>query len=86
MKCGKIKELYFYLGKKKESIIEKEFELSLMRSVLERVERGFIKTYKPIIDDVPYRFFDNMKDYSIWCNKKLPGWLGYGKAKQSFYK
>lgn len=79
---NKIKGLYYCYSKEdKGIIIKKEFELSLMRSVWERVDRGFIKTYKPIIDDAPYRFFNRIEDYKNWCNKKLPGWMGYGKAE-----
>ena len=41
---------------------------------------AFIKTYKPILDDAPYRSFDTMADYRDWCQKNLPDWLGYGRT------
>ena len=76
------KKLFYYFGKKnKKYIVKKEFEIALKQNILERVDRGFIKTYKPIMDDIPYRIFKSMRDYKNWCNKKLPRWLGYGKAK-----
>jgi len=40
---------------------------------------AFIKTYKPVLDDAPYRAFDTMEDYRRFC-ASLPRWLGYGRA------
>ena len=53
----------------------KRFEASLKRSVKERIQLGFIKTYKPVINDAPYRSFETMAEYKKWCNK-LPKFLG----------
>ena len=39
---------------------------------------AFIHTYKPVLDDAPYRSFDTMEEYRAWCARQLPGWLGYG--------
>lgn len=39
---------------------------------------GFNYTYKPILDDAPWRSFDSMKEYREWCEKNLPSYLGYG--------
>ncbi len=41
---------------------------------------AFIKTYKPVLDDVSFRAFDTMADYRKWCQENLPGWLGYGRV------
>lgn len=80
-KFRKSKGLFYCLGKVDEkSMQRKEFEISLKRSVLERVRRGFIKTYRPVMDNAPYRIFSRMQDYKSWCEKKLPEWLGYGKT------
>jgi hypothetical protein len=75
--------LFYFLGKigDGESLLKKEFELALRRPVVQRIRRGFIKTYKPVLDDAPYRIFQNMRSYKLWCEKRLPGWLGYGKAR-----
>ena len=82
MVMNKTKSLSYYIGRAEEELItKKEFAISLKRTVSERINRGFIKTYKPVIDDAPYRIFDTMQDYKNWCEKKLPKWLGYGKAK-----
>jgi hypothetical protein len=54
-----------------------EFEAAARRSLEERFKYSFIKTYKPVMDDAPYRSFDTMKDYRRWCEENLPDWLGY---------
>ena len=40
---------------------------------------AFIRTYKPVLDDAPFRAFDTMEEYRQWCEKNLPDWLGYGR-------
>jgi hypothetical protein len=57
----------------------REFEAAARRSVEERIRYGFIKTYKPVMDDAPYRVFDTTADYRKWCEENLPSWLGYGR-------
>ncbi len=56
-----------------------EFEAAGRRSVAERIRYGFIWTYKPVLDDEPYRSFESMAEYRDWCEKNLPSWLGYGR-------
>jgi hypothetical protein len=41
---------------------------------------AFIHTYKPVLDDEPFRAFDTMEEYRRWCEENLPGWLGYGRV------
>jgi hypothetical protein len=57
-----------------------EFEAASRRSLKVRMKYAFVKTYKPVLDDAPYRSFDTMADYRDWCQKNLPDWLGYGRA------
>lgn len=78
-KDGKI---YYSIGRinEKENLMM-EFETSLNKRVYERITQGFIKTYKPVMDDTPYRVFDKIGDYRKWCEKFLPEWLGYGREK-----
>jgi hypothetical protein len=57
---------------------EAEFEAAARRSLRGRFRYAFIRTYKPILDDAPYRAFDTMADYRAWCDAHLPAWLGYG--------
>jgi hypothetical protein len=57
-----------------------EFEAAAKRSVRERIRYGFIRTYKPVMDDATFRSFDTMEDYRRWCEANLPAWLGYGRV------
>ena len=45
-----------------------------------RFRYAFIRTYKPVLDDAPYRSFDTMAEYRQWCETHLPSWLGYGRT------
>lgn len=58
-----------------------EFAAASKRSLEERVRYGFVKTYKPVMDDAEYRSFNTTAEYRQWCEENLPSWLGYGKAK-----
>jgi len=60
---------------------EAEFEAASKRSLEERMNYSFIKTYKPVLDDAPYRTFDTMEEYRQWCDDNLPEWLGYRRVK-----
>lgn len=57
-----------------------EFEAASRRSLETRLNYAFIKTYKPVLDDARFRSFATMADYRAWCEKELPGWLGYGRV------
>lgn len=56
-----------------------EFEAASRRPLQVRVRYAFIKTYRPVLDDEPFRAFDTMEDYRRWCEAELPDWLGYGR-------
>ena len=57
-----------------------EFEAAARRSLPLRMRYAFIKTYKPVLDDAPFRSFDSMEQYRQWCKANLPDWLGYGRV------
>ncbi len=57
-----------------------EFEAAARRPLKTRFRYSFIRTYKPVLDDAPYRSFDTMEDYRRWCEENLPDWLGYGRV------
>lgn len=57
-----------------------EFEAAARRPLSARFEYAFIRTYKPVLDDAPYRAFETMADYRAWCERELPPWLGYGRT------
>jgi hypothetical protein len=56
-----------------------EFEAAARRPLPLRIKYAFIKTYKPVLDDAPYRSFETMEEYRRWCENNLPDWLGYGR-------
>jgi hypothetical protein len=57
-----------------------EFEAAARRPLKTRLRYAFIRTYKPVLDDAPYRAFDTMEEYRRWCQEHLPEWLGYGRV------
>ncbi|MFN0063630.1 MAG: hypothetical protein ACKVPX_14075 [Myxococcaceae bacterium] len=58
-----------------------EFEAAARRPLRQRFKYAFIKTYKPVLDDAPYRVFDTMDDYRKFCERELPEWLGYRRKQ-----
>jgi hypothetical protein len=57
-----------------------EFEAAARRPLETRFRYAFIRTYKPVLDDAPFRAFDTTADYRRWCEDNLPDWLGYGRV------
>jgi hypothetical protein len=57
-----------------------EFEAAARRPLATRFRYAFIRTYKPVLDDEPFRAFDTTADYRRWCEQHLPDWLGYGRV------
>ena len=57
-----------------------EFEAAARRPLEQRLRYAFIKTYKPVMDDAPYRSFETTAEYRDWCQSNLPDWLGYGRV------
>lgn len=55
-----------------------EFDAAAARPLKVRLRYTFVHTYKPVLDDEPYRSFDSTAAYRRWCNENLPDWLGYG--------
>ena len=57
-----------------------EFEAAARRPLRVRFRYAFIRTYKPVLDDAPYRSFETTEEYRRWCNEALPAWLGYASV------
>ena len=57
-----------------------DFDSASRRPLPLRMKYAFIHTYKPVLDDEPFRSFDTMADYRDWCERHLPSWLGYGRV------
>ena len=53
----------------------------MARPVALRMKYGFVRTYKPVLDDAPWRSFDSMEEYRRWCEDNLPEYLGYKRSK-----
>jgi hypothetical protein len=45
-----------------------------------RIKYGFCRTYKPVLDDAPWRAFDSMAEYRKWCEANLPDYLGFRRV------
>ena len=58
---------------------EEEFAAAARRPLPVRLRYSFARTYKPILDDMPYRSFEHMDGYRRWCETQLPSRLGYGR-------
>ena len=56
-----------------------EFEAAARRSLETRFRYAFIRTYKPVLDDAPFRSWNSTAEYRNWCEQNLPDWLGYGR-------
>ncbi len=57
-----------------------DFEAAARRTLEQRINYSFFRTYWPVLDDAPYRAFDPMEEYRRWCEVNLPSWLGYGRG------
>ncbi len=45
-----------------------------------RLKYGFCRTYKPVLDDAPWRAFNTMAEYRAWCEGCLPDYVGFQRA------
>ena len=46
-----------------------------------RLKYGFYRVYRPVMDDAAWRSFRTMEEYRQWCERELPEYLGYRRAK-----
>jgi hypothetical protein len=53
----------------------------LDRPLEQRIRYGFCRTYKPVLDDAPWRAFGSMAAYRAWCEASLPDYLGFKPAR-----
>ena len=57
-----------------------DFEAAAKTPLQTRFRYAFIRTYRPVLDDEPFRAFDTTVEYRRWCEENLPDWLGYGRV------
>ncbi len=63
------------------------FDAAMARSVEERIAKGCIHTFKPVLDEGPgYRSWETMEDYRRWCEANLPEWLGYRRVSDEEWR
>lgn len=67
-----------------KKIKQKEIQLwreqcrrQIKRSLKDKINYGFVYTYKKVLDDASFRIFSSMSEYKKWCDKNLPVYLGY---------
>lgn len=58
-----------------------EFEAAARRTLRQRIDYSFIKTYRPVLDDAKSRSFETMEEYRRWCDANLPEWLGFRRIE-----
>ena len=76
-----MRQLMYKIGKAtEEEHLMLDFQGGLSRTVEERISLGFVPIKLPVIDDMPYRVFETMKEYCRWAEKTLPMYLGYYKG------
>jgi hypothetical protein len=66
-----------------DELFREQCRRQMQRPMADRIRFGFYRTYKPVLDDAPYRSFTTMAEYRQWCHDNLPAYLGYriaGKA------
>lgn len=56
----------------------RQFDAAWERGLEVRARHSFIRTYKPVMDDAPFRAWTTMAEYRRWCDENVPKWLGYG--------
>ena len=57
--------------------LRREFDAAWERGIEQRINYSFFKTYRPVLDDEPFRSWRTTAEYREWCRKNLPAWLGY---------
>jgi len=73
-----MQKLMYIIGKNTEEVhLRLDFLDGLSRTVEERINLGWIPIKLPVIDDMPYRIFETMKEYRRWTERTLPHYLGY---------
>ncbi len=60
-----------------EEAFREQCRRQMDRPLADRLKYGFWRTYKPVLDDAPWRSFDSTAAYREWCDANLPEYLGY---------
>ena len=63
-----------------DELFREQCRRQMARPLATRIKYGFARTYKPVLDDAPWRVFDSMAAYRQWCEAELPDYLGFKRA------
>ena len=58
----------------------RDFEAAARRTLRQRLDYGFVRTEKPVMDAARFRAFATTAAYRRWCEESLPSWLGFGRG------
>ena len=64
-----------------DELFREQCRRQMNRPLADRIKYGFCYTYKPVMDDAPWRSFNSTAEYREWCDKNLPEYLGYKLVK-----
>jgi hypothetical protein len=64
-----------------EEAFREQCRRQMDRPLALRIKYGFCRTYKPVLDDAPWRAFNSTAEYRAWCAENLPEYLGYKMAQ-----
>ena len=63
-----------------EEAFREQCRRQMDRPLALRINCGFNRVYKPVLDGAPWRSFDSMAEYRVWCEANLPEYLGYDRT------
>lgn len=64
-----------------EEAFREQCRRQMDRPLATRIKYGFWRTYKPVLDDAPWRSFESTAAYREWCEANLPEYLGYKRVR-----
>ena len=63
-----------------EEAFREQCRRQMNRPLRDRINYGFYRTYRPVLDDAPWRSFESTAEYRAWCETNLPDHLGFKRA------
>lgn len=63
-----------------DELFREQCRRQMARPLAERIKYGFVRGYRPVLDDAPWRLFNSTAEYREWCEKNLPEYLGFKRV------
>ena len=63
-----------------DELFREQCRRQMARPLVERIKYGFVRGYRPVLDDAPWRSFNSTAEYREWCEKNLPEYLGFKRV------